>query len=340
MMDLEFFLENYSMTGFSPYVVVTDNKEVPIQVNEMDYAIWDIKSKEGQAYLKKYKTQENTFDKYTGYVIVVKSGAKVPIQTCFLTSEEGYVQNVQNLIVLEEDSEAEIFTGCLSNSHVKDNIHNALTDIYVGKNAKLTFNMVHSWGTTSKVLPKTRVFVDEGGTYLSNYIVWDSVKKIVSNPKMYLKNGASAVSRSLVYSHVGSELNLGGNLYLEGEDSSGELISHVVSDGGDFKNFSEIVGEGKDTRGHVECDAVLLGDGSVEAVPTLRALNADTELSHEASVGKIARDEIEYLQTKGLDSDVARELIVRGFVNTSLKNMPDQVKSKMNEILEKAGEGF
>lgn len=340
MMDLEYFLENYSMTGFSPYVVVSDNAPVPMEVNEKDYEIWDVKSERGQEYIAKYETQENSFEEYTGYVIVVKKDAKVPIQTCFLTSEKDFVQRVQNLIVLEDGAEAEIFTGCLSNSHVKDNEHHALSDFHIGKNAKLTFNMVHSWGETSTVLPKTKVFVDEGGTYLSNYIVWDRVKKIVSNPQVVLKKNAKAVARSLIYSHEGSELSVGGSILLDGEGSSGEIISHIVSGGGYFKTFSEIVGKGKDSRGHVECDAVLLRESIVEAVPVLKALNADTQLSHEASVGKIAKEEVEYLQTKGLNSDEARELIVKGFINNSLKNMPKQVKEKMEEILEKASDGF
>ncbi len=339
-MDLEYFLENYSMTGFHPYVVVNDNTGVNVEVNEADYEIWDVKSKKGREYIKKYNTQKNTFKEYTGYVIVVKKGASVPIQTCFLTSQKGFVQNVQNLIVLEDDCEAEIFTGCLSNSHVNDNEHNAVVDMFVGKNSKLTFNMVHSWGKTSLVFPKTKVYVDEGGVFLSNYIVWDKVKTIVMNPKIYLKDNAKAVSKALIYSHEGSDFDIGGTIELKGKGSSGEIISSIVSKGGKYINHSEIVGEGVNTKGHVECNALLVDGGYVEAIPVLRALNSETELTHEASVGKISKDEVEYFQTKGLNKDIAKELIVKGFVNSSLKNMPDEVSKKMKDIIDGVKNGF
>jgi Fe-S cluster assembly scaffold protein SufB len=340
MMDLEYFLENYSMTGFHPYVVVNDNTGVNVEVNEKDYEIWDVNSKKGQEYIEKYETQENTFGEYTGYVIVVKKGANIPIQTCFLTSQKDFVQNVQNLIVVEDGGECEIFTGCLSNAHVNGNVHNAITDIYVGKNAKLTFNMVHSWGETSSVFPKTKIFVDEGGVFLSNYIVWDKVKKIVMNPKIYLAKNAKAVSQALIYSHDGSDFSIGGTVELNGSSSSGEIISSIVSEGGDYKNISEIVGRESDTKGHVECNAILVGNGTVEAVPILKALNPSTQLTHEASVGKISSSEVEYLQTKGLSKDMARELIVKGFVNKSLKNMPDLVQKKMLDIVDGVKDGF
>ena len=340
MMDLEYFLENYSMTGFHPYVVVNDNTGVNVEVNEKDYEIWDVKSKKGQEYIKKYETQENTFKEYTGYVIVVKSGVNIPIQTCFLTSQKGFVQNVQNLIVVEDNCEAEIFTGCLSNSHVNGNVHNAITDMYIGKNAKLTFNMVHSWGETSSVFPKTKVFVEEGGVFLSNYIVWDKVKAISMNPKMYLKKNAKAVSQTLVYCHDGSDFNIGGTVELNGQGASGEILSSIVSEGGNYKNLSELVGKEGDTKGHVECNALLVGNGTVEAVPVLKALNPTTELTHEASVGKVSSQEVEYFQSKGLNKEMARELIVKGFVNKSLQNMPDQVSKKMRDIIDGVKNGF
>jgi Fe-S cluster assembly scaffold protein SufB len=340
MMDLEYFLENYSLIGFNPYVVVNDNSQITVEINEKDYEIWDIKSPKGQEYIKKYRTQENDFKEYTGYVIIVKSGANIPIQTCFLTSQEGFEQNVQNLIVLEDDCEAEIFTGCLSNSHVKGNTHNAITDIHVGKNAKLTFNMVHSWGETSSVYPRTKIFVEENGIYLSNYIVWDKVKNIVMNPKMYLEDGAKAVSQSLIYSHKGSDFSIGGTIEMNGKGSTGELLSSIISEGGEYKNLSEIVGRGDASKGHVECDALLIDNGYVEAVPVLKASNPTTALTHEASVGKISAEEVEYFQTKGLSKDEARELIVKGFVNSSLHNMPDLVAKKMRDIIDGVKDGF
>ena len=302
--------------------------------------ILNIKNKKVESFLKKYNVQINTFKEYTGYLILLGSGSKSGVQTCFLTSQSGFEQNVRNVIIAEENSELEIFTGCLSNEHVKSNIHNAITDIFIGKNARVTFNMIHSWGETSKVFPKTRVYVEENGLFVSNYVVWDKVKEIKSNPKVFLKDDAKAVIQSLVYSHEGSILDIGGSINLEGKDSSGEILSSVISEGGEYKTVTEIIGKGDNSKGHIECNAVLLKNtANVETIPLLKALNTSIQLSHEASIGKISKKEIEYLQTKGLTEDQARELIVRGFVNDSVKKMPESVQEKIDGMIS-AGKGF
>ncbi|MCD4811887.1 SufD family Fe-S cluster assembly protein [bacterium] len=334
MMQLEDFLENYSNVGMNPYIVLNDNAPLLMETTEKDVQILNIKNKLVEKYLKGFKLQENTFKDYTGYLILLAKGSHSSIQTCFLTSKSGFEQNVRNVIVVEEDANLDIFTGCLSNDHVKSNTHNAITDLFVGKNATLTFNMIHSWGKTSKVFPKTVVHVEEGGTFTSNYVVWDKVEEIRSNPKITLDRGAKAVIQSLICSHSGSKLDIGGKISLLGSGSSGEILSNVVSQGGKYKSMSEIVGKGENSRGHIECDAVLLSkSGSVEVVPVLKAKNSTVQMSHEASIGKISKEEIEYLQSKGLDEKKAQDLIVKGFVNNSVKKMPESVIEKIEEML-------
>jgi Fe-S cluster assembly scaffold protein SufB len=340
MMNLEDFLDNYSNTGMNPYIVLNDNKPLLMETSDQELQILNIKNPKVKEFINKFDVQENTFQEYTGYLILLSKDSQSSIQTCFLTSQSGFEQNVRNVIVAEENSKLEIFTGCLSNAHVKSNVHNAITDIFVGKNATLTFNMIHSWGETSKVFPKTKVHVEEGGVFISNYVVWEKVKEIRSNPQAFVKDGGKAVMQSLVYSHENTKLDIGGKINLEGKESSGEILSSVVSNGGDYKTVTEILGEGKDSRGHIECNAVLLEkSGMVETVPLLKAKENSVQLSHEASIGKISKEEIQYLQTKGLNEDQARELIVKGFVNDSVKRMPISVQEKIESMLA-SGKGF
>lgn len=334
MMQIEDFLDSYSNTGMSPYVVVNDNNPIPMETTQEDVQVLNIDNPFAKKYLKKFDLQENTFKEYTGYLILAAQNMKTSVQTCFLTSQSGFEQNVRNIVVVEDGATLDVFTGCLSNSHVKGNVHNAITDFFVGKNATLTFNMIHSWGETSKVFPKTVVHVDEGGTYISNYVVWEKVKEIRTNPKVYLKDGAKSVMQSLIYSHPGSKLDIGGNMYFEGKESGGEIISNIVSEGGEYRTQSEMVGVGDYCKGHIECNAVLLNrSGDVETVPILKAKNPTVSMSHEASIGRISKEEIEYLQSKGLDEKRAQDLIVKGFVNDSVKKMPLVVQEKIEDML-------
>lgn len=343
MMDLEYFLNNYSNDGFNPYIVLSDNNRIPYETDTDNIMVLDIKNEEVSKYIKENKlnVRDIEWKEYSGYFIKVEKGKRGLVQTCFLTSQDGLEQNVHNVVVVEDDATLDIFTGCLSNSHVKGNIHTSIMDIFVMKNAKLTFNMIHSWGESSKVYPKTMVYVEDGGTYISNYVVWDKVKEIVANPKIYLKKNAKGVVRSLAHIHKGSNIELGGDIVLEGTESSGELLSSVVSSGGIFKTESKIEGIGDDSKGHIECDALLLEKGgNVSAIPQLISKNNNTRLSHEAYLGKISNEEIEYLQTKGFDYDKAQEMIVKGFANKSLDSMPESVRNKMRDILDNAKNGF
>lgn len=341
MIDIEDFLDNYSNTGYMPYIVVNGNNPLPTSVKEKELQILDIKEAEKGNLLDNLSVQENDWKEYTGYYIKTSPHTTHSVQTCFLTSTDTSVQNVRNVIVVEEGSKLEIFTGCLSNSHVKTNTHNATTDIFVRKDATIIFNMFHSWGENSIVKPKARIYVEDGGTYISNYVLWDKVRSIVSNPKIVLKENAKAVSHALAYVHPDSEIDLGGDILLEGKNSSGEIISSVVSNGGEFISKTNINGKGDDSKGHVECNALLINPlGKVIAIPQLQSENDKTQLTHEASLGRISNEEIEYLQTKGLSEEKAKELITRGFVNKSVENMPDIVKQRITSISSISEQGF
>jgi len=340
MMNLEDFLENYSNVGMNPYIVLNDNDSLPTETSTKELQVLDIKSPAVEKFIKGYNLQKNPFKEYTGYLILLSKNSQSAVQTCFLTSQSGFKQNVKNVVIVEDNSELSIFTGCLSSTHVKSNIHNAVTDIFVGRNSIVTFNMIHSWGETSKVFPKLKVYVDEGGVFMSNYVVWEKVQEISSNPEIFVKKGGKAVIQSLVYSHPGSSLNVGGKVFLKGGGSRGEILSSVISKGGNYKTITEIIGNGDKAKGHIECNAVLLGDdGKVETVPLLKAGNSTVQLSHEASIGKISKEEIQYLQTKGLNKDRARELIVKGFVNDSIKEMPSSIQEKIEDIMSNS-QGF
>lgn len=341
MIDLETFIQQYSNLAFSPYIVLTGNNPIPYEVNQESLEIIDIHKAEKENLLKGMDIQPKRWKEYTGYYIHAHTKSKHSLQTCFLTTENKSTQNVRNVIVADEDSEIEIFTGCLSDSHVSKNIHNATTDIFVGKNAKVTFNMIHSWGKNSSVYPHTRVYVQENGNYISNYIVWDMVKEISANPTLILHDGAKATMQTLAYVHPESSLDLGGEIQLLGKKSTGQILSSVVSNGGIYCTNTTIKGIGDNSKGHIECNALLLNKGgTVITVPKLEATNDNTELTHEASLGKISNEKIEYLQTKGISQERAEDLIVKGFVNKSIESMPYIIKQRVSNLMDTAKTGF
>ena len=144
-------------------------------------------------------------------------------------ASESLSQTVHNVIVLEEDSQLMMITGCVSGHGVFSGTHFAIDEQFVGKNAKLINNMVHSWGKGVEVYPRAGAVIQEGGSYESSYISFKPSKKIQSNPKTWLNGkGASAKFLSIILASPGSMIDVGGDVFLNAEDTSAELVHRGV----------------------------------------------------------------------------------------------------------------
>lgn len=267
----------------------------------------------------------------------VKRGRKVflPLQACYILKSEAFSQIVHNIIVAEEGSEVHLITGCLTSSHVSSGNHYAVTEIFVEKGAFLSYSMFHSWAPQVEVYPKSAVLVEEGGTYISNYVTLREVKHVKAYPKMIVKRNAVARSYSVIYAPVGSLVDIGSKIILEGEYSKGESISRAVSTGGKVISRANLEGRGANCKGHVECHGVLLNDGGViSAIPELTAFRSDVELSHEAAVGRLSEEEIFYLEARGLTEEEAKSLIVRGFMKVEIPGLPSELKGEMDRLID------
>lgn len=278
----------------------------------------------------------------SGYFIRVKKGTKAifPIQSCLFLETPGVVQNVHNLIILEEDSSVEILTGCTSKELGKDGgAHLGITEIYIGKNATLTYSMIHNWHENVRVRPRTAIYVEENGTFISNYVLLKKVKDVQMDPIAYLKGkGARARFNSILLSYDGSFIDIGSRVVLGAPDTSTEIISRVVNKGGKVIARGLISGNVPGVKGHLECQGLILENGGeIYTIPQLNGLSPDITLSHEAAVGKIAREEVEYLMARGISEADAVGLIIRGFLYEGLENFPDVLRREIDKITDELG---
>jgi len=285
-------------------------------------------------------------DKYTarvrldlqdGYVIRALPGKKItlPAQACLYLEKEGFNQNVHNIIIAEEGSELHIISGCASASHVTRGLHAGVSEFYVKKDAKLSFTMIHNWAEDVVVRPRSVGIVEKGGLFLSNYISMKPVKSVQSYPTIYLVGkGAVARSYSLLVGSPGSELDVGGRIYLQAKDTRAEIISRAITNGGNIMSRGDIIGEVPGVRGHLECHGLILNGGIMHAIPELKGLVDGVELSHEAAVGKIAQEEILYLMSRGLTEEEATATIVRGFLSVDIPGLPASLKAEIDRAVE------
>ena len=298
--------------------------------------------------LKEYwwKAVDVGADKYTaraelnfnnGYFVRIKPGVKAtfPVQACLYIDGEGVAQNVHNVIIAEEGSELHLITGCATAPRLVRGLHIGVTEFYIKKGATVTSTMIHNWGEEIEVRPRTVVMVEEEATFMSNYVSMNPVKSVQMYPVVrLLGEGAVARINSILVAAKGSELDVGGKVSLEAAGTKAEIISRAISTGGDIIARGQLIGHKPGIKAHLECNGLMLSEeGSIRAIPELDGRVAGVEMSHEAAVGKISQDQIEYLMARGLNEEEATALIVRGFLNVKMEGLPEELQMEIDRIV-------
>ena len=294
---------------------------------------WNAVSPDKDRYTKQVDLKQTQ-----GYFIHLLPGVKAefPVQSCLLISQENIAQNVHNIIIAEEGSEAHIITGCSTSHGVNNALHLGVSEIYVKKNAKLTSTMIHLWGPEIVVRPRTGIFIEENGTFTSNYVCMNPVKDLQMAPTAYCDKNARATFQTIIYASKDSKMDLGSNVFLKGDGSRAEIISRVIArDNSEVISRGDIIGKGRNVRGHLECRGLMLSNhAKIHAIPELEAETAEADLSHEAAVGRISEEEIEYLTSRGLNEEEAASVIVRGFLNVDIEGLPKELEEEIKKKIE------
>jgi len=286
-------------------------------------------------------------DKYTanvelgqsnGYFIRALPGSKTihPVQACLYLGKRNLAQKVHNIIIAEEGSELHIITGCTTASGEEPGMHIGISEFYIKRGAKVTFTMIHSWAPEIAVRPRTGIIVEEEGVFLSNYVIMKPVHSLQMYPAARCV-GENAIVRfnSILVALPGSNMDVGSRVLLDAKGARTEIISRAVTTGGDIYARGYIEGNAPDVKGHLECRGLMLrGEGMIHAIPELKGSLAGVDLSHEAAVGKIAEEEVEYLMMRGLTRDEATAAIVRGFLRVDIEGLPPELNLEIQQAVE------
>jgi Fe-S cluster assembly scaffold protein SufB len=284
-------------------------------------------------------------DKYTsqaelnwtkGYFLRAMPGIRsvFPLQTCLYMTQEGIAQNVHNIIIVEPEAELHVINGCAINPHVRSGLHIGVSEFYVKKGGKLTFTMIHNWNERTAVRPRSAAIVEEGGFFLSNYVCLRPVESLQMYPTAHLQGeGATARFNSILLATPNSILDVGARVFLRKPECGAEISSKAVSTGGRIWARGHLIGEAHHIKAHMECQGLILEEsGFVHAIPELEGCTRDVEMSHEASVGRIAGEEIVYLMARGLSEEEAVATIVRGFLDVKIEGLPSELQEELDRV--------
>ncbi len=315
-----------------PGLEVMSTTEALKKYEWLDNYFWKVVTVDADEFTKQAKIQP-----HHGYFLRALPDVKAtyPLQACLFINDNNIIQNVHNIIIAEEGSDLQIITGCATASDVQRGLHIGISEFYIKKGAKLTFTMIHNWAEDVSVRPRTAALVEEGGTFLSNYICLKPVKTLQMYPKAELVGrGAMARYNTILFAHLGAHLDVGSRVILKAKDSRAEVVARAVSAGGDIIARGHLKGEIAGVKAHLECRGLMVAEkGLIHAIPELEGTVEGVDLSHEAAVGKIAKDEIEYLMARGLSQGKAQAAIVRGFLDTSIMDLPDELQKEIDKAI-------
>lgn len=271
----------------------------------------------------KNSSENITIEKKTdqpGIDIFIKPGTKneslhIPV----ILSQTGLKELVYNDFHIGADSDVTIVAGCgIHNSGDGESEHSGIHSFFVGKNAKVKYIEKHYGegdGNGKNLMNPTTVVVQEENSYVEMETAQikgvDSTKRTTTAK---LADGATLVIREKIMTHGDQFAETDFTVDLDGEGCGAHVVSRSVAKDRSRQVFLSRVRGNNRSSGHTECDAIIMDDAQVTALPQIEANHVDAALIHEAAIGKIAGEQLIKLMTLGLTEKEAEEQIVNGFL--------------------------
>lgn len=261
-----------------------------------------------------------TKEDVSGIDIRIKPGTKhESVHIPVILSQAGLTEVVYNDFFIGEDADVTIIAGCgIHNGGSADSRHDGIHRFFIGKNAKVKYVEKHYGegdGNGKRIMnPQTIVEIEEGGYMEMETVQIKGVDSTVRKTDAKLAAGAGVVVTERLMTHGDQTATSEFKVDLNGEGSSANIISRSVAKGRSSQLFVSKINGNNACSGHSECDAIIMDDAKISAVPEITANSTDAALIHEAAIGKIAGEQIIKLMTLGLTEKEAEEQIVNGFL--------------------------
>ncbi len=255
-----------------------------------------------------------------GIDIIIKENTKnESVHIPVILEKEGLNDTVYNDFHIGENADVTIIAGCgIHNDSHKKSEHDGIHTFYVGKNAKVKYIENHygeGTGDGKNVLnPTTIIYLEEGATLEMETLQIQGVTSTIRTTKAYLKNDSNLVIKEKIMTTDSQEATTDFYVELNGKNSSTHVVSRSIAKDGSKQQFSSNIQGNTKCFAHVECDAIVMDDAKVVAIPRIDANNVEANLIHEAAIGKIAGEQLIKLMSLGLSEKQAEKEIINGFL--------------------------
>ncbi len=300
------------------------DKELLKEISDIDGEIqgaYNIR-KNGKGIERKVTENVNIVTKQDkpGIDIFVKENTKFEfVHIPVIITESGLNDVVYNDFYIGKNANVIIIAGCgIHNDHHKDSQHDGIHRFFLEEGSKVKYIEKHygeGSGDGKRILnPVTEVYLKEGSNMEMETVQIKGVDSTIRTTKGVLENNTSLVILEKIMTHGNQTAKTSFNVELNGENSSTKVTSRSVATENSVQQFESHVEGNSKCFGHVECDAIIKDSAKVIAIPSIIANNVEANLVHEATIGKIAGEQLMKLMTLGLDEKQAEQEIINGFL--------------------------
>ncbi|NUQ37939.1 MAG: Fe-S cluster assembly protein SufB [Caldilineales bacterium] len=280
-----------------------------------------------------------------GSFIYVPKGVKldIPLQAYFRINAEAVGQFERTIIIVDEGASIHYIEGCTAPIYDSDSLHSGVIEIVVKKNARCRYTTIQNWSNNVYNLVTQRALAYEGATM--EWVDSNLGSKITMKyPAVFmLGEGAHGEVLSVAFAGKGQHQDAGGKVVHAAPNTSSKIISKSISKGGgraSYRGLLKVAKGAHGARSQVVCDALLLDEHSrSDTYPYIEIDEDDVEVGHEASVSKIGEEQLFYLTSRGISEDEAASMIVGGFIEPLVKELPMEYAVEMNRLIQLQMEG-
>ncbi|HET6614988.1 MAG TPA: Fe-S cluster assembly protein SufB [Dehalococcoidia bacterium] len=280
-----------------------------------------------------------------GSFVYVPAGVKVeiPLQAYFRINKENMGQFERTLIIAEEGSYVHYVEGCTAPTYSSNSLHSAVVEIIIKKNARVRYTTIQNWSTNVFNLVTKRAAAYEGA--VMEWVDGNLGSQLTMKyPSVYLMEPhAHGEILSLAMASDGQHQDAGGKIVHAAPDTTSTIISKSVSKGSgrtSYRGALKVYPGAVRSKATVRCDALLLDEKSrSDTYPLMEIEEDQVTIGHEASVSKVGEDQLFYLQSRGLTEVDATKMIVNGFVEPIVKELPMEYAVELNRLIELQMEG-
>jgi Fe-S cluster assembly protein SufB len=280
-----------------------------------------------------------------GSFIYVPEGVKVsmPLQAYFRINAENMGQFERTLIIADKGAEVHYIEGCSAPVYTSDSLHSAVVEIVVKESARVTYTTIQNWSNNVFNLVTKRARVEAEGHMewidgnIGSRLTMKYPAVVMVGPK------ASGEVLSVAYAGAGQHQDTGAKMVHAAPETTSKIVSKSISKGGgrtSYRGLVRVEDGVEGCRSHVQCDALILDEDSIsDTYPYMEVGSQDAVVGHEATVSKVADEQLFYLMSRGLSEEQAMSMVVNGFIEPVTRTLPMEYAVEWSRLIELQMEG-